>query len=272
MTSTTIKQFEKTKGAIIENMDSEFEDINEKLDNIEELIEKKLGEYNKKISDLYSLQNKVNDINKMNGQSIINQINQYDEGLDENEDMDKNAIFNSIENSNNIKTSMPQNDNSQNCFIKIKNITNDDKEMFYMSPINNKKNSEENRSNHHKSSNTDATSSKNKESSKNEEYLSEESSSESVNESATESNNSDNSTILELEDGIVKNSCVNNSPLANNMLKILNNDTPRIKKNNVSNDDFDNFGKPVSSDNDSPIIITEFIKTVTNNNKVIELN
>jgi len=43
----------------------EFEELNERLDGIEELIEKKFNDNNKKVSDLYSLQNKMNEVNKI---------------------------------------------------------------------------------------------------------------------------------------------------------------------------------------------------------------
>ena len=66
----------------------------------------------------------------MNNQSIINQLNQYDEGIEEEDDKN-NQVFNSIENSPSDK----------NCFIKIDNVQNNEKEMFYMSPQNNDNNS-----------------------------------------------------------------------------------------------------------------------------------
>jgi tetrahydromethanopterin S-methyltransferase subunit B len=129
---------DKLKENINEKIDLEFEDINERLDELQELIEKRLNDSNKKIRDLYSLQNKMNEVNKMNNQSILNQINQYDEGI---EDLGENRdqIFNSVENSSVNKETHKNN----NCFIKISQLKHDSKENFYMSPDNKDKNTSE---------------------------------------------------------------------------------------------------------------------------------
>ena len=121
------KQIEKFNEKITTSMEIEFDELNEKLDETNEFVEKKIGECNKKIKDLFSLQNKVNEVNRMNNQSIINQFHQYDEKMDGVEDPDeiKNQIFNSVENS--------QNNNKNNCFVKLNNVKNQDKDMFYMS-------------------------------------------------------------------------------------------------------------------------------------------
>lgn len=131
-------KIERLKENINEKIDLEFEDLNERLDEIENMIEKKIMDCNKKIKDLYSLQNKLNEVNKMNNQSIINQINQYDEAI-EDVGCNQNQIFDSIGSSiaNKVNT---------NCFIKMNQIKQNDKEVFYMSPDNkySNKNSDKN--------------------------------------------------------------------------------------------------------------------------------
>ena len=128
-------KIDKLKENINENINIEFDDINEKLCNIEELIEKKFNDSNKKIKELYSLQNKMNEVNIMNNQSILNQINQYDENVEnivENIDENKNHIFNSAENSSINKQNL-----NKDFFIKIHP---NDKENFYMSSHSNNNN------------------------------------------------------------------------------------------------------------------------------------
>jgi hypothetical protein len=138
----------KSSENIVENFDDKFEDfkdnfdekiteIDNKLQNIENLINVKLEICYKKVNDVYSLQNKVNEITKMNNQSIIHQINQYDEEIDDNENNENNKqnnIYNSLETSMSPQSKL---DNLNNkCFIKHNNTKNQDREMFYMSSLN----------------------------------------------------------------------------------------------------------------------------------------
>ena len=137
------KHLDKLKDNIIETIELECEELNDKIENIEKIVDKKITDCNKKIKDLYSLQNKINVVTKMNGQSIINQYNQYDDVFEENIDADlndefKNQIFNSAH-SNQVVNS------ANNCFIKINQIKNDEKEMFYMSPVENTSNNKKNK-------------------------------------------------------------------------------------------------------------------------------
>ena len=127
----------KASETIMDNMDDQFEELNEKLVVFEELFTSKINECNKKVNDLYSMQNKVNEITKMNNQSILHQINQYDE----EEELDKNnVIYNSVEASTTqpLHTNNKDLERSKNCFIKINDAKNQekDKEMFYMSSEN----------------------------------------------------------------------------------------------------------------------------------------
>lgn len=122
---------------INENIDDNFDLINEKLEEIEETMENIIDNFNikieschKKINDVFSLQNKVNEITKMNGQSIHRQLNQYDES----ENYEGNLKFTNLQHS--LENSMSpnyNNDKFNECFIKHKNSKNKDNEMFYMS-------------------------------------------------------------------------------------------------------------------------------------------
>lgn len=119
------KQLDKTKTAIIEDIEIIIDDVNVKLDNIYSLVDNKINICNNRINELYSLQNKINEITKMNSQSIINQINQYDDvndDLNTCDNSEKNQIFNSLENSIKYKS-------NENCFVKSTDIIN--KEQFY---------------------------------------------------------------------------------------------------------------------------------------------
>jgi len=136
---------DKSTRLINDNIDDKFEDLDNKLSeidlklqSIENLVNHKLDVCYKKVNDVYSLQNKANEINKMNNQSINRQMNQYDEEIEDLEINQKNAIYNSIETS----ISQPQlqhnkfeNFNNQ-CFIKHNNIKNKERELFYMSSLN----------------------------------------------------------------------------------------------------------------------------------------
>jgi hypothetical protein len=129
MYSYSSNQFNKLKENLSEKITMEFEELNERIDDIEQLIEKRFNDNTKKIKDLCSLQNKLNEVNKMNSQLVINQINQYDEEIEENEE-NRDQIFNSVESSIN-KNNTNQN---TNCFVKISHTNNNPKENFYMSP------------------------------------------------------------------------------------------------------------------------------------------
>ncbi len=125
---------DKSTRSIIDKMDDKFEDIDVKLASIENLINHKIELCYKRVNDVYSMQNKANEINKMNNQSINRQINQYDE---ENDDIDinqKNAVYNSIETSMSPHSRFEKFNNQ--CFIKHNNIKNKEREMFYMSSLN----------------------------------------------------------------------------------------------------------------------------------------
>ncbi len=252
--TTQAKLLERVRENINQKIEDECDDLNERLDKFEEQIDRKINECNKKVKDLYSMQNKVNEVQKMNNQSIINQFHQFDEGMEGIEEIDetKNQIFNSLENSQSNK-----NLNKQNCFIKVNNVKNQDKEMFYMSTDN--KNKE-------KMSKTvsDVTSSPNTEESTTSSSCTKSSSSSNSNPSSKSSSNksseksnsttvkkgkkkdSEKSTVLELSGDFIKTNCVNtNSPLANSAFKILNESSNIIKNSS--------FGKlsSMGGENDS---------------------
>ena len=131
----------KSAENIIDNMDDKFDEVDEKfseidnkLQSIEDLINVRLEICYKKVNDIYSLQNKVNEITKMNNQSIIHQINQYDEEI-EDVDINKHGnMYNSLETSMSPQSKTDKLNNK--CFIKHTNAKNQDREMFYMSSIN----------------------------------------------------------------------------------------------------------------------------------------
>jgi len=130
----------KSTSTIVDNVEDKFEDLTDKLTDIEtkiqsleDLINVKLDVCYKKVNDVYSMQNKVNEITKMNNQSIIHQINQYDEEINDFDPNQKGVNFNSIETSMSPKGGFDKLNNK--CFIKH-NTKNQDKEMFYMSSLN----------------------------------------------------------------------------------------------------------------------------------------
>jgi len=232
------KQFDKLKENIIDTIEIECEEITDKLDIIEQNIDKKILDCNKKIKDLYSLQNKINDVNKMNGQSIINQYNQYDEGDDiiENDNF-QNQIFNSTDNHN-----------TNNCFIKINQIKNDQKDMFYMSPvqddhinshtINTNLNNDlchinMSQQNNDTFNNTNDTKSKNTKSSKTSKSSSKNT---SKNTSKSSKDNEDsNSIVLEINKDYVKSIYINNN--SPNVIDILHKSSSFIKENSTGSSD-----------------------------------
>ena len=131
----------KATESIIDNMDDKFEDIDDKfseidnkLQSIEELINTRLEVCYNKVNDIYSLQNKVNEITKMNNQSILHQINQYDEEIEDIDINRHNTIYNSLETSMSPQSKIDKLNNK--CFIKHTNTKNQDRELFYMSSMN----------------------------------------------------------------------------------------------------------------------------------------
>lgn len=132
---------EKSTQSIIDNMDDKFEDIDDKftdIDNklrsIEDLISARMEVCYKRVNDIYSMQNKVNEINKMNNQSINRQINQYDEEIEDIDANQKQAIFNSLETSMSPHSKFDKLNNQ--CFVKHCNTKNPERDMFYMSSLN----------------------------------------------------------------------------------------------------------------------------------------
>jgi hypothetical protein len=131
----------KATETIVDNMDDKFEDIDDKfseidtkLQSIEDLINIRLEVCYKKVNDIYSLQHKVNEITKMNNQSIIHQINQYDEEIEDVDVNRHNTIYNSQETSMSPQSKI--NNLNNKCFIKHTSAKNQDREMFYMSSMN----------------------------------------------------------------------------------------------------------------------------------------
>lgn len=132
---------EKSSRVIVDNMDDKFEDIEDKfsdidtkLQTIENLINLKLEVCYKRVNDIYSMQNKANEINKMNNQSINRQINQYDEEIEDIDINQKNAVFNSLETSVSPHSKFEKYNNQ--CFIKHRDTKKPDRDMFYMSSLN----------------------------------------------------------------------------------------------------------------------------------------
>lgn len=131
----------KSAEYIIDNMDDKFEvvdekisEIDNKLQSIEDLINVRFEICYKKVNDIYSLQTKVNEITKMNNQSIIHQINQYDEEIEDPDANKNNNLYNSLETSMSPQSKIDKLNN--NCFIKHTNAKNQEREMFYMSSFN----------------------------------------------------------------------------------------------------------------------------------------
>lgn len=131
---------DKSTRNIIDNIDDKYEDLDDKisdidikLQSIENLLNVKLEFCYKRVNDIYSIQNKINEINKMNNQSINRQFNQYDEEIEDFDNGNKQQICNSLETSISPQSKF---DNLNNkCFIKHNN-KNQEKEMFYMSSMN----------------------------------------------------------------------------------------------------------------------------------------
>lgn len=257
MYSHTSQLIDNAKNFIAENLEEQFDEINEKFQAFEENLDTKLNVFGKKINEIYSVHNKItklNEIAKMNGQNILNQLNQYDENTDAgaDEEVDKNCVYNSLEN---MDYSPQKNDKTlpnNTCFVKMKD--NNVKDLFYMSP--------------QKSSKTSTIkSNQNSESSK----------------STTQSKNS---LVLELENNYFKTN-LDNSPRSKDIQKILNdtsnafsrhssfNDLLNINKNKIYSQ---NVSENVSENNDEieindpPIVLVPDVINNLMNKKVIEIN
>lgn len=258
MYSHTSQLIDNAKNFITENLEEQFEEINEKFQAFEENLDSKFNVFGKKINEIYSTHNKItkfNEIAKMNGQNILNQLNQYDENSDVgvDEEADKNCVYNSLEN---MEYSPQKNDNvakNNNCFVKIKD--NNVKDLFYMSPL---KSSID-------KSNKDSESSK----------------------STTQSKNS---LVLELENNYFKTN-LDNSPRSKDIQKILDdtsnafsrhgsfNDLLNINKNKIYSENVsENISENISENNDEieindpPIFLVPDVINNLMNKKVIEIN
>jgi len=264
MYSHTTFIIDNAKGYIIENMEEQFDDLNEKIQSFEENLENKLNIFGKKINDIYSVQNKLNkynEINKMNNQNILHQINQYEEELDDIENADKNCIYNSIEN---LEYSPQKEINKNNYFVKLKEKNNDVKDLFYMSPKKSSSSSVKNKSN--------------------DKDLSSTSSIKSVEKSSSQSKNS---LVLEISNNYFKTNLDNNSPKSKDLKKILDDTSNAISRNNsftdllnlnknklysenISEEDNDDNIENIEI-NDPPIMLIPEAMNKIMNNKVIEL-
>jgi hypothetical protein len=259
MYSHTSQLIDNTKNFIAENIEEQFDDINEKIQAFEENLDNKFNIFGKKINEIYSAHNKINKLNeiaKMNGQNILNQLNQYDEDSNAggDEEVDKNCVYNSLENMDFSPIKNDKTLQNNNCFVKMKD--NNVKDLFYMSP--------------QKSSKTSNIKSKNN--------------SDSVSSKST--TQSKNSLVLELENNYFKTN-LDNSPKSKDIQKILDdtsnafsrhgsfNDLLNINKNKVYSE---NVSENVSENNDEieindpPIVLVPDIINNLMNKKVIEIN
>jgi hypothetical protein len=265
MYSHTTFIIDNAKGYIIENLEEQFDDINDKFQSFEENLENKLNIFGKKINDIYSVQNKLNkfnEINKMNNQNILHQINQYEEELD---DVDKNCIYNSIEN---MEYSPQKEINKNNCFVKIKE-NNNIKDLFYMSPKKSSISTVNSKSNNNDLSSTS-----------------------SIKSGGKSSSQSKNSLVLEISNNYFKTNIDNNSPKSKDIRKILDDTSNAISRNNSFNDllnlnlnknklysenitenedNEDNENNDNIEINDPPIILIPEAMNKFMNKKVIEL-
>ena len=246
MYSHTSSLIESTKNFIAENIEEQFEEINDKIQAFEENLDNKLNVFGKKINEMYSVQNKItklNEIAKMNGQNILNQLNQYDEDSDVGpEEGEKNCVYNSLENMDYSPQKNDKNLKNNTCFVKVKD--NNVKDLFYMSP--------------QKSSKTSPVKSKN-----NNESVSSKSTSKSASKSTSKSTTqSKNSLVLELENNYFKTN-LDNSPKSKDIQRILD-DTSNAFSRHGSFNDLLNIKNKVFSENVS--------ENVTENNEEIEIN
>ena len=260
MYSHTSSLIESTKNFIAENIEEQFEEINDKIQAFEENLDTKLNVFGKKINEMYSVQNKftkLNEIAKMNGQNILNQLNQYDENSENSgnhDEGDKNCVYNSLEN---MDYSPQKNDKTlknNTCFVKVKDNTV--KDLFYMSPQKSSKTSPIK----FNKNNNDSTSSK----------------------STTQSKNS---LVLELENNYFKTN-LDNSPKSKDIQRILDDTSNAFSRHGSFNDllNIKNkiFSENVSEDisdnneeieiNDPPIILVPDVINNLMNKKIIEIN
>ena len=237
MYSHTSGLIESTKNFIAENIEEQFEEINDKIQAFEENLDNKLNVFGKKINEMYSVQNKItklNEITKMNGQNILNQLNQYDEDSDVGpEEGEKNCVYNSLENMDYSPQKNDKNLKNNTCFVKVKD--NNVKDLFYMSP--------------QKSSKTSPVISKNNNDNN-----------ESVTSKST--TQSKNSLVLELENNYFKTN-LDNSPKSKDIQRILD-DTSNAFSRHGSFNDLLNIKNKVFSENVS--------ENVSENNEEIEIN
>ena len=244
--------FDSTKNFITEHIEEQFEEINEKIQAFEENLDNKFNVFGKKINEMYSVQNKftkLNEIAKMNGQNILNQLNQYDEDSDVGPDEgDKNCVYNSLEN---MEYSPKKNDKTlknNTCFVKVKD--NNIKDLFYMSP--------------QKSSKTSTVKLNND---------------TNYSKSTTQSKNS---LVLELENNYFKTT-LDNSPKSKDIQKILDDTSNAFSRHgsfpdllNIKNKVFsENVSENVSENNeeieinDPPIVLVPDVINNLMNKKVI---
>ena len=119
--------------------------MSDKLASIEDLMNTKLFECNKKMNELYSLQHKNNEVNKINAQSSNNQFKYYAEEPYDNDDhlinsdenscspkVNMNNIYFVGKNKNNYEPFMSDNEN------KVELLS--DKEQIVKSIVNNSEN------------------------------------------------------------------------------------------------------------------------------------
>ena len=111
----------------ITNMvEEQCEEIMNRIQLMEENMDIKLSEYNKKINDIY---NKTTEINKMNNQTIINQYNQIEENIEDNQNKNNNNfIYNSTE-----EPIIKENFSREPTNLFIKNINTNNKDFFMSS-------------------------------------------------------------------------------------------------------------------------------------------
>lgn len=259
MYSHTSSLIENTKNFIAENIEEQFEEINEKIQAFEGNLDNKLNIFGKKINEMYSVQNKItklNEIAKMNGQNIINQLNQYDEDSNVGpEEGEKNCVYNSLENMDYSPQKNDKNLKNNTCFVKVKDNNNNVKDLFYMSPQKSSKKTSPVKSNN----NNETASSK----------------------STTQSKNS---LVLELENNYFKTN-LDNSPKSKDIQRILDDTTNAFSRHgsfndllNIKNKVFsENVSENVSENNeeieinDPPIVLVPDVINDLMNKKVIEI-
>jgi len=256
MYSHTSSLIESTKNFIAENIEEQFDEINDKIQAFEGNLDNKLNVFGKKINEMYSVQNKItklNEIAKMNGQNILNQLNQYDEDSDVGpEEGEKNCVYNSLENMEYSPQKNDKNLKNNTCFVKVKD--NNVKDLFYMSP--------------QKSSKTSPIKSNNNETN-----------------SSKSSTQSKNSLVLELENNYFKTN-LDNSPKSKDIQRILDDTSNAFSRHgsfndllNIKNKVFsENVSENVSDNNeeieinDPPIVLVPDVINNLMNKKVIEIN